>query len=71
LKECPDCQGQLQKIVSSAGLHFKGSGWYVTDYAKKNGKPEGKSAGERKKATPESKGKKDKPSTTPAKGKKD
>ena len=25
-------------ISSPSGLHFKGSGWYVTDYAKKNGK---------------------------------
>ncbi len=39
LKACPDCEGPVQKVVSPPGLHFKGSGWYVTDYAKKNGEP--------------------------------
>jgi len=39
LKRCRECKGSLQKIVSAAGLQFKGSGWYITDYAKKNGQP--------------------------------
>ena len=39
LETCSSCGGKVQKMVSSpAGLLFKGSGWYVTDYAKKNGK---------------------------------
>ena len=29
-----DCGGALKKLVSPSALHFKGSGWYVTDYAK-------------------------------------
>lgn len=37
LEKCPDCDGDVRKLVSSAGLHFKGTGWYVTDYAKKKG----------------------------------
>ncbi len=37
LETCPECKGPVRKIVSAAGLQFKGSGWYVTDYAKKNG----------------------------------
>lgn len=33
LTECPNCQGQLRKVFSAAGLIFKGSGWHVKDYA--------------------------------------
>ena len=37
LAECPDCKGRTHKIISSpSGLLFKGSGWYVTDYGRKN-----------------------------------
>jgi putative FmdB family regulatory protein len=38
------CRGALHRLVSAPGLHFKGSGWYVNDYAAKgSGKSEGKS----------------------------
>jgi putative FmdB family regulatory protein len=33
--ECPECKGTVRKIISSPGILFKGSGWYVTDYSKK------------------------------------
>jgi putative FmdB family regulatory protein len=33
---CPKCGGTVQKLVSSPAFQFKGSGWYVTDYAKKS-----------------------------------
>lgn len=36
LTECPKCQGAVRKLVSSPAIQFKGSGWYITDYAKKN-----------------------------------
>ena len=37
---CPACGGAVQKLMSSPAIHFKGSGWYVTDYAKKDsGRP--------------------------------
>jgi putative FmdB family regulatory protein len=43
LKRHKGCRGTLHKLVSAAGLHFKGSGWYVNDYATKSGGPaEGK-----------------------------
>ena len=32
LKVCPNCQGKLTKIVYPAGVVFKGSGFYTTDY---------------------------------------
>lgn len=38
-KKCPRCQGPLKKILSPPALQFKGSGWYVTDYAAKGGQP--------------------------------
>jgi len=35
-KKCPSCGGKLQKLVSSPAIRFKGSGWYITDYARKS-----------------------------------
>jgi len=36
LEECPECEGSVRRLVSGgAGLIFKGSGFYITDYAKK------------------------------------
>ncbi len=37
LKKCPECTGKIRRLVSGgSGLIFKGSGFYLTDYAKKN-----------------------------------
>ena len=33
--ECPTCGGSVRKLLSSAAIQFKGTGWYVTDYARK------------------------------------
>ncbi|MBZ5663586.1 MAG: zinc ribbon domain-containing protein [Acidobacteriia bacterium] len=35
LKKCPECGGVLEQVISAPAVQFKGSGWYVTDYAKK------------------------------------
>jgi putative FmdB family regulatory protein len=35
LEKCPRCGGKLIKLLSPPMIQFKGSGWYVTDYAKK------------------------------------
>jgi putative FmdB family regulatory protein len=35
LKVCPKCGGEVQKLFSSPAIQFKGSGFYITDYAKK------------------------------------
>lgn len=48
---CPSCgEGPVVKLLSSPAIQFKGSGWYITDYARKDAakpssdtKPEGKS----------------------------
>ena len=31
--KCRKCGGRLEKLVSQSAIQFKGSGWYVTDYA--------------------------------------
>ncbi|HVF61572.1 MAG TPA: FmdB family zinc ribbon protein [Thermoanaerobaculia bacterium] len=33
LAACPHCGGEVKKLISAAAVQFKGSGWYVTDYA--------------------------------------
>ncbi len=33
VKKCPECKGKVEKLLSAPGLLFKGTGWYVTDYA--------------------------------------
>jgi len=38
LKKCPDCRSNVRKLISSTSFQLKGSGWYVTDYARKDGK---------------------------------
>ena len=35
--QCPKCKGSLRKLLSAPAIQFKGSGWYVTDYGKKEG----------------------------------
>jgi putative FmdB family regulatory protein len=39
IKKCPDCGGLLEQVISAPAVQFKGSGWYVTDYAKKSSAP--------------------------------
>ena len=35
LETCPKCAGPVHKLQSAPAFQFKGSGWYITDYAKK------------------------------------
>jgi len=35
LTVCPHCGGELEQMLSAPAIQFKGSGWYVSDYAKK------------------------------------
>jgi len=39
VKKCPKCGGPVEQVLSAPAVQFKGSGWYVTDYAKKSGAP--------------------------------
>ena len=40
---CPKCGGTVRKLLSSPAIQFKGSGWYITDYAR-SGKTDSGSA---------------------------
>ena len=42
---CPTCGKPVQKLLSAPAIQFKGTGWYITDYARKNGTGAGKSDG--------------------------
>jgi len=54
-QKCPYCGGTLKKLVSIPAIKFKGSGWYVTDYAGNKGSLHpARSSGYRKKKTPTS-----------------
>ncbi len=44
IKKCPDCGGPLEQVISAPAVQFKGSGWYVTDYAKKSSTPSSSSS---------------------------
>lgn len=50
LATCEKCGGKLTRLLSAPAIQFKGSGWYVTDYARKSksgdtGKSDGGSDG--------------------------
>jgi putative FmdB family regulatory protein len=36
IKKCPECGAAVEQVISAPAVQFKGSGWYVTDYAKKS-----------------------------------
>ncbi len=36
VKKCPDCGGRVEQMITAPAVQFKGTGWYVTDYAKKS-----------------------------------
>ncbi|MGH9488813.1 MAG: FmdB family zinc ribbon protein [Terriglobales bacterium] len=41
LKVCAFCGGPLERLISASAIQFKGTGWYVTDYAHSNTSPAG------------------------------
>jgi putative FmdB family regulatory protein len=42
LKKCPHCGGKVESVITAPSIKFKGSGWYVTDYAAKSNTSEEK-----------------------------
>jgi putative FmdB family regulatory protein len=44
LRKCPECGGVIEQVISAPAVQFKGSGWYVTDYAKKGAGSTGSSS---------------------------
>jgi putative FmdB family regulatory protein len=60
VESCDACGGPVKKLLSSPAIQFKGSGWYITDYARKSG-----DAGSSSTETPKPAASKDaKPSTS-------
>ena len=55
LTTCERCGQSLRRLISSPGIMFKGSGWYVTDYSDKLKPSEGEkapaAAGDKKEAS--------------------
>ena len=41
LTACPTCGAEIQKLASAPAIQFKGTGWYITDYARKSGGGDG------------------------------
>ena len=42
LARCPACKGKVKKLISNTSFQLKGTGWYVTDYARKEKTPKDK-----------------------------
>src|ERR1700758_608551 len=51
LKKCPHCGGKVESLISAPAIQFKGSGWYVTDYAGKKPSSSGDSSKDERTAT--------------------
>jgi putative FmdB family regulatory protein len=43
LAKCPTCKGKIKKLISNTSFQLKGTGWYVTDYARKGQNGDAKS----------------------------
>ena len=41
VKKCPECGGAVERLISAPAVQFKGTGWYVTDYARKGSSASG------------------------------
>jgi putative FmdB family regulatory protein len=59
LETCPKCGGHVQKLIAAPAFQFKGSGWYITDYAKKDSSPGSKTESKRDESKEGSTGKSD------------
>src|SRR4030042_4279426 len=56
LVTCPTCARPVEKLASAPAIQFKGTGWYITDYARKSSGVEGgKEAKDKDKAKAEAK----------------
>jgi putative FmdB family regulatory protein len=80
LTACPKCASTVEKLLSAPAFQFKGTGWYITDYArkgqsegkqgeaggeaKKSGSSDAKSDGAKSESKPDSKAESKSPTTT-------
>lgn len=69
-KKCPKCGAKARRQPSAPAIQFKGSGWYVTDYAGKNSAaPSSESGGDSSESKPSEKSTESKPAATEKKEK--
>lgn len=61
-KKCPKCGGKAERQLAAPAIQFKGSGWYVTDYA-------GKGSGSTSESSADGGAKSDKPAEKPGEAK--
>lgn len=54
-KKCPKCGAKAERVLNAPAIQFKGTGWYVTDYAGKNSDALSKESGESKETADTSK----------------
>jgi putative FmdB family regulatory protein len=64
VKKCPQCGGPVEQMISAPAVQFKGSGWYVTDYAKKSHAPSSDSGNKDSKDSKETKKEDKKPESS-------
>ncbi len=67
MKKCPECGGPVEQVLSAPAVQFKGSGWYVTDYAKKSHAPSSSSDGGKESKKEEKKAESSSKESTPKK----
>ncbi len=56
IETCRTCGGPVHKVLSAPAIQFKGSGWYVTDYAKKGMSEAGKTSDSKSSSSSDSSG---------------
>ena len=69
LTTCPECEGTVRKLLSSPAIQFKGTGWYVTDYARPGKKDPAESGESKAGASSDGASKSEKKSEKPDAGK--
>lgn len=57
LSRCPTCKGKVKKLISQTSFQLKGTGWYATDYARKDKASAEKAPNEKTSAESKSDGK--------------
>ena len=58
VETCPNCNGkEVRKLISNCSFQLKGSGWYLTDYARKDKKDTSQPSAKKDSAKKENKNK--------------
>src|SRR5258705_7108372 len=65
LTKCPTCKSKVKKLISNTSFQLKGTGWYITDYARK-GQTNGESKSDNDSKSSSSESKSDTNSKTPS-----